>query len=300
MEASMFLSMTGFGRTVHAFPWGTISFELTSVNHRYQEINVRLPREIASLESRILSLLRSRLGRGKIRLNAEIAWASGSRVAKLDTDALSSYYRQLQELAGQWNLSAVPSLSGLTPLLSLPGVCDAPPVIDGRIGEDAWDLLIVETVDALMEMKLSEGRKLQGVVEQDMVEFERLTDSLSKRWDVASPEALEALRSRIEKVMERCDLEIDQNRVAQEISLLADRWDVSEELARLAAHVVKFREIAFNGKKSEGRKLDFLIQEMNREVNTMGSKVGDAEFRWTVVEAKSCLERMREQIQNVE
>jgi uncharacterized protein (TIGR00255 family) len=99
--------------------------------------------------------------------------------------------------------------------------------------------------------------------------------------------------------MEHFGLEIDQNRIAQEISLLADKWDVSEELTRLSAHAAKFREIA-SGKESEGRKLDFLVQEMNREVNTMGSKVGDAEFRWTVVEAKSCLERIREQIQNVE
>jgi uncharacterized protein (TIGR00255 family) len=99
--------------------------------------------------------------------------------------------------------------------------------------------------------------------------------------------------------VERFSLEIDPNRVAQEVSLLADKWDVSEELARLASHISKFGEIA-SGTESEGRKLDFLIQEMNREVNTMGSKVGDAEFRWMVVDAKSCLERIREQIQNVE
>jgi uncharacterized protein (TIGR00255 family) len=99
--------------------------------------------------------------------------------------------------------------------------------------------------------------------------------------------------------MERFDLEIDQNRIAQEVSLMADKWDVSEELKRLSAHISKFKEIT-SGKDSEGRKLDFLIQEMNREVNTMGSKVGDAEFRWMIVDAKSCLERIREQIQNVE
>jgi uncharacterized protein (TIGR00255 family) len=299
----MFLSMTGFGRIVHTFLWGTISFELTSVNHRYQEINVRLPREMASLESRIVSLLRSRLGRGKIRLNAEVTWASAYRVAKLDTDALSSYYIQLQEVAGQWHFPpGIPSISDLTPLLNLPGVCDAPPVIDECAGETegAWESLIAGAVEALMEMKLSEGAKLRSAVEQDMTDFERLTAALSERWNVASSEAFEALKSRIEKILERYSFGIDPNRVAQEIALLADKWDVSEELARLAAHNVKFREIAFGGEKSEGRKLDFLIQEMNRELNTMGSKVGDAEFRWTVVEAKSCLERVREQVQNIE
>ena len=92
---------------------------------------------------------------------------------------------------------------------------------------------------------------------------------------------------------------MDEARVAQEVSLLSDRWDVSEELARLAAHVERFQE-TMDGRDLAGRRLDFLIQEMNREVNTMGSKVADAEFRWGVVEAKSCLERIREQIQNVE
>jgi len=300
------LSMTGFGRAERTFPWGTVSFELASVNHRYQEISVRLPREISSLESGIVGLLRSRLRRGKIRLSAEISWASGCRVAKLDTVALGSYYDQLRELLGQRNgafgpTDGVPSVSELALLVNLPGVCDAPPLAPVEEGEagDVWEALTVEAVEAILEMKRSEGRKLQSAVELDLAEFERLVASLSERWSVASSEALEALRARVEKVMERFGLDIDQNRVAQEVSLLADRWDVSEELARLAAHVAKFRETASGG-GSEGRKLDFLIQEMNREVNTMGSKVSDAEFRWTVVEAKSCLERIREQIQNVE
>lgn len=104
--------------------------------------------------------------------------------------------------------------------------------------------------------------------------------------------------------MEHYELEIDEARIAQEVSLMADKWDVSEELARLAAHIERFRQTMeggeAGGKELAGRRLDFLIQEMNREVNTMGSKVGDADFRWGVVEAKSCLERIREQIQNVE
>ncbi|MDR3229931.1 MAG: YicC family protein [Synergistaceae bacterium] len=304
----MFLSMTGFGRAARAFAWGTVSFELASVNHRYQEIGVRLPREISSLESRIVSLLRSRLRRGKIRLNAEISWAGGRRIAKLDTAALSSYYDQLRELSGRadgssGNIPGTPSVSELALLVNLPGVCDAPslaPVDEsGGEAEDLWEALTAEVVEALMEMKRSEGEKLRSAVELDLAEFERLVASLSERWGIASSEALEGLRARIEKVMEHFNLEVDQNRVAQEISLLADRWDVSEELARLDAHVTKFRETA-SAKGSEGRKLDFLIQEMNREVNTMGSKVSDAEFRWTVVEAKSCLERIREQIQNIE
>lgn len=296
----MFLSMTGFGRAEHTFPWGTVTFEIASVNHRYQEINVRLPREISSLESRIVSSLRSALKRGKIRLNADINWASEYKTVKVDTDVLCSYYTQLQELSGQLN---APSVADLTAFLPLPGVCDSPRIACGYDGdpdsEKNWDVLLAETVGVMMEMKKSEGAKLQAVIDTELGEFERLVGALAERWNTASAAALDALKSRIEKIMERFELEIDQNRIAQEISLLADRWDVSEELARLAAHIAKFGEIS-GAKESEGRKLDFLIQEMNREVNTMGSKVGDAEFRWMVVEAKSCLERIREQIQNVE
>lgn len=296
----MFLSMTGFGRAGHTFPWGTVTFEIVSVNHRYQEINVRLPREIASLESRIVSSLRSALKRGKIRLSADISWANEYKTVKVDTDVLCSYYTQLQDLSGQLN---APSVSDLTAFLSLPGVCDSPRIAceyDGDSdSEKIWDILLADTIGAMMEMKQSEGAKLQTVVDMELTEFERLVGALSERWNVASTAALEAQRGRIEKIMERFELEIDQNRIAQEISLLADRWDVSEELARLGAHIAKFGEIS-TAKESEGRKLDFLIQEMNREVNTMGSKVGDTEFRWMVVDAKSCLERIREQIQNVE
>jgi uncharacterized protein (TIGR00255 family) len=293
----MFLSMTGFGRASSVFSWGTVSFEITSVNHRYQEISVRLPKEIFSLESVITASLRSLLKRGKIRLSADIEWAAEFKIAKIDTEALRSYYDQLQGVIA--DLNAPPA--DLTVLLTLPGVCDSSRLRGESAGEtdDLWKNLVLDTVNALMEMKRSEGEKLRAVVDEDLKELERLVGALSERWDSVSSEALSGLEARIRKVMERFNMELDQNRIAQEISLLADKWDVSEELARLAGHISKFKEIA-SGRESEGRKLDFLIQEMNREVNTMGSKTGDAEFRWMVVEAKSCLERIREQIQNVE
>jgi len=307
----MFLSMTGFGRVSRVLQWGTVTFEVVSVNHRYQEISVRLPKEISSFESTIVAFLRSLLKRGKIKLHAEIIWASEFKTAKIDADALRSYYNQLHGVAS--DLNAPPP--DLAVLLSLPGVCDfsfprlcaknaeaeeeAENAENAEEPDEIWKSLTSEAVDALMEMRKSEGEKLWGVVEEELKELERLSAALAERWSVASEEALSSLRGRIEKVMERFSLSLDQNRIAQEVSILADKWDVSEELARLAGHISKFKEIA-SGCESEGRKLDFLIQEMNREVNTMGSKASDAEFRWMIVEAKSCLERIREQIQNVE
>jgi uncharacterized protein (TIGR00255 family) len=291
----MFLSMTGFGRAVRSFVWGVATFEVVSVNHRYQEISVRLPKEISSLESLVTVLLRSMLKRGKIRLSAEINWAPNFKAAKIDAEVLRSYYNQLREAAAAWD---VPPLE-LTGLLTLPGVCNPPSISGEGDFDELWKDLVSNAVNVLMEMKRSEGEKLWVVVEKDLEELGRLRNELERRWTESSSQALDALKTRIEKVMERFALDVDQSRTAQEVALLSDKWDVSEELARLAGHMAKFREIA-SGPESEGRKLDFLIQEMNREVNTMGSKVSDAEFRWIVVEAKSCLERIREQIQNVE
>lgn len=297
----MFLSMTGFGRAMREFPWGTVTFELTSVNHRYQDFSARLPRELSSLESRLVSLLRASLNRGKVRLSAEIAWNPGARTPTLDEEGLLLLFRRVRELAAQEGTEA-PSLASF---LALPGICEAGRALEQAQDEpQVWDELLASAVESLMEMKRAEGEKLKAVIEADLNTFADIVTKLEERWRAASAEALEALRTRIEKVMEHYELEIDEARIAQEVSLMADKWDVSEELTRLAAHIERFRQTMeggeAGGKELAGRRLDFLIQEMNREVNTMGSKVGDADFRWGVVEAKSCLERIREQIQNVE
>ncbi|MCR4818756.1 MAG: YicC family protein [Fretibacterium sp.] len=297
----MFLSMTGFGRAMREFPWGTVTFELTSVNHRYQDFSARLPRELSSLESYLISLLRGALNRGKVRLSAEIAWNPGARTPTLDEEGLLLLFRRVRELAVQEGVET-PSLSSF---LSLPGICEANRALELTKDEpQVWDELLNAALESLMEMKRAEGEKLKTVIEADLNAFAGIVSTLEARWRTSSAEALEALRARIEKVMEHYKLELDEARIAQEVSLMADKWDVSEELARLAAHIERFRQTMegteARGKDLAGRRLDFLIQEMNREVNTMGSKVGDADFRWGVVEAKSCLERIREQIQNVE
>lgn len=292
----MFLSMTGFGRSSREFPWGTVTFELTSVNHRYQDFSARLPRELSSLESRMITSLRAAVNRGKVKLSAEIAWNPGARTPTLDEEGLMSLFRKVRDLSRAEGLDT-PQLASF---LSLPGICETADLVNEAEGGDAvWDELLASAVSSLMEMKKAEGAKLRGVIEADLVLFEGIITKLSERWKTASGEALEALRTRIEKVMGHFALEIDEARVAQEVSLMADKWDVSEELARLSAHIERFRQ-TMDGQELAGRRLDFLIQEMNREVNTMGSKVCDADFRWGVVEAKSCLERIREQIQNVE
>ncbi|MBR1658212.1 MAG: YicC family protein [Synergistaceae bacterium] len=294
----MFVSMTGFGSKSHEFSWGTVKFEVTSVNHKFQDFSVRLPRELSSLENRILSILRSSITRGKVKLSAEITWNPGAKIPAIDNDGFSAFVNQVRSIAGQNNLEVS---NDITSFLMIPGVLDT----TGNLAEEAalvnpeiWDDLTLGAVAALMEMKKSEGSKLHKKVEDDLIVLEGIAASLKERWKTAYSEAVENLRARIETVMEHYDLEIDEARIAQEVALISDKWDVSEETARLEAHTGKFRQTM--NEEPCGKKLDFLIQEMNREINTMGSKVNDADFRWGVVEAKTCIERMREQIQNIE
>ena len=294
----MFISMTGYGSKSHEFDWGTVKFEVTSVNHKYQDFSVRLPRELSSLENRILAILRNTIARGKVKLSAEITYNPGAKIPTLDNDGLMSLVNQVRRIARRNNLEVT---NEITAFLALPGVLDE----SGNVAEEAalenpeiWDSLTNDAVAALMDMKKSEGVKLRENVEAEMTRLEGITASLKLRWTVAHGEAVEGLRSRIESVMEHYALEVDDARIAQEVALLSDKWDVSEELARLDAHTGKFRQVM--DEPLCGKKLDFLVQEMNREINTMGSKVNDTEFRWGVVEAKTCVERIREQIQNIE
>ena len=294
----MFISMTGYGSKSYSFTWGTVKFEVNSVNHKYQDFTVRLPRELMSLENRVLNILRTNIARGKVKLSAEITWNPGAKVPVIDNDSIRVLIGQVRTLAKRNGLEAP---DDITSFLMLPGVLDA----NDNAAEEAalenpeiWDKITLEAIDALNETKRIEGGKLREKVAADLSILEGIVETLKERWKIARDDAIEGLRIRIENVMEHYDLEFDEARIAQEVALLSDRWDVSEEVARLEAHTGRFRQIM--DEDSCGKKLDFLIQEMNREINTMGSKVNDSEFRWGIVEAKSCIERMREQIQNIE
>ncbi|MBQ7220475.1 MAG: YicC family protein [Synergistaceae bacterium] len=295
----MFLSMTGFGSSSQEFSWGTVLVEITSVNHKYQDFSARLPRELSSLENRIINLLRGSITRGKVKLSAEIAWNPGARIPILDEEGLMNLLNQVRKIAKRNHLEQP---TDITDFLLIPGVSDENNNLAEQAAHDTpevWDDLVMRAVNSLMDMKKSEGLKLKAKVEADLNILLKLTESLKERWETANAEALESLRTRIENVMEHYSLEVDANRVAQEVALMSDKWDVSEEIVRLEAHCEKFRQV-MESPESSGKRLDFLIQEMNREANTMGSKVNDAQFRWGVVEAKTCIERMREQIQNIE
>lgn len=294
----MIRSMTGFTRESRAFEWGTLTVEIGSVNSRYQEISLRLPRELASFEPSVSALLRKGLGRGKIRLTGEIRWAPRYRAVVIDRNVLGEYHTQLRELAEELGEKKPPELQTL---LTLPGVFDSPSALSlvEREAGDALEEILQSAIASLKAMRQQEGDHLAGVMKGYLEAFSRGVEDLETYWNSRKDVLLEETRARISALLEGVTGEADPGRIMQEIVLLGDKWDISEEFDRSKSHVLQFRSI-MDGKASEGRKLDFLLQEMNREVNTMGSKITDADLRWKVVDLKTLLEKIREQVQNVE
>jgi uncharacterized protein (TIGR00255 family) len=292
--------MTGFGNASAEREWGTLTLELSSVNHRYQEISVRLPRELISWEPWFHQKLRAHFRRGKVQARADIAWAASLMVAPVNKEALVNYYEKIVSIRD--SLGAIRDIS-VEALVNLPGVLDLP----GRLAlgrDEDTERMLGELLAAASEnwnvMRRAEGAHLKSEIDSHLARAEKNISSIEELWPDTRASAFETMMERVNKALEAASAApLGDSRFAQEVVILADRWDISEEIARMKSHITKFREIGEGG-ESEGRKLDFLVQEMNREVNTINSKVTNSEIRWIAVEAKTSIERMREQIQNLE
>jgi len=295
----MFLSMTGYGSKTREFSWGSVVVEISSVNAKFQDFSVKLPQELISLENRILNIMRSLIGRGKVKLSTSITWNPDFQIPVINVDGLINFYNQIKETAEKNGLEIS---SNILDLLMIPGLIAADTNAAAQAAlekPEVWDEITKDAINSFIEMKKIEGETLKLKISEDLSKLKNFLTDMEARWKISRDEALESIRKRIEEVLEHYNLEIDEARIATEVQLAADKWDVSEEIARMESHTEKFN-MAMNSEEVSGKKLDFLVQEMLREANTMGSKVNDAEFRWLVVEAKTCIERMREQIQNVE
>lgn len=295
----MYVSMTGFSRTQLQTSWGTLSLELSSVNHRYQEITVRLPREFSSWEPWFHQKLRGCFRRGKVQLRMEILWASSFKMARVDRDVMLSYCNELLNIQKELGQSQELQLETIA---SLPGVLTLPSLEEkGETDkiEGIFSELLDKAVESWQKMRSLEGNHLRTEVLSHFSELENSLNEIEQKWSIARDSALELLRGRISKTLSELNETMEESRFLQEIVILTDKWDVAEELARIKSHIIKFKSTGEEA-ESSGRKLDFIIQEINREVNTVNSKVADAEIRWLAVEAKAALERIREQIQNLE
>ena len=292
----MIQSMTGFGRCQKTLGSRDITVEIKAVNHRYLEFSSRLPRSLGFIEDKLKAQVQSRIARGKVEVSVTVTEQKGSasRVT-LNEELALSYLEELRIFARK---------NGLTDDLTLSDFCWLPDLFTTRMAEVDEEALwrdISETADGALDsfiaMRRREGEKLSADLAAKLYNILTLVEAVERR----SPETVEAYRQRLYKKLGEllADRQIDDSRVLTEAALFADKVAVDEETVRLRSHIDQFRHI-LTLEEPVGRKLDFLVQEMNREANTIGSKAQDAEMARIVVELKSEIEKVREQIQNIE
>ncbi|MDD2897672.1 MAG: YicC family protein [Desulfuromonadaceae bacterium] len=292
----MLKSMTGYGKGEAATLHGTFLVEIRSVNHRYGEISVRLPRLFYAFENEIKRQAAAVLKRGKIDISVQWDETSAASFApQLDMAVARGYFDAYTRVAKELNLpqDAAPSF-----IMTQKGVMKE---AAGAVDETELQPQLLEAVRtavyALNEMRTVEGEALARDLQARRGQIADWSTQIGERTPLVVTEYQQKLKIRLEQLLDGAD--IDAGRLAQEVAFLADRSDVTEELVRLSSHFNQFDE-ALNSSEPVGRKLDFLMQEMNREVNTIGSKSNDAGITTLVIQIKAEMEKMREQVQNVE
>jgi uncharacterized protein (TIGR00255 family) len=292
----MIKSMTGYGKHEVPLEIGRIIVEIRSVNHRYGEIFVKLPRSLLALENSVRKSVAGRLKRGKIEVYIQQEGISGSgAMPKVNLPLAKAYYDafvKMKEALGLYDPIPLSLIAAQKDLLLTEEVDYRP--------EDLHDLLIATVstaVDNLDAMRLREGEALLEDLNARRLALSGLIARIAERSPHAVAENAARFKGRVLQLAE--DSSVDEGRLAQEIALMADRWDINEELVRFNSHLRQFDE-TLKMEEPVGRKLDFLLQELNREVNTIGSKANDAEITSHIVELKAELEKIREQVQNIE
>jgi len=292
-------SMTGFGRATRDIEGLGLEVEARSVNHRHLDLRIRLPRALAEQESRHKQRIQVCLSRGKVDVTVNLVQGVATTQLEIDETIAAQYVEAAGRLRDTHGLGDALDVSSL---LALPGVTQLIETeVDGAALIGPLESAIDEAVEALVAMRAAEGESLATEFEGRLSTVASLADAFEARAGEVVDVAKQRLRKRAEQIEREVGL-MDEARLHQEIVIAADRLDITEELVRLRSHVEQFREtLASAGPGSPvGRRLDFLLQELGRETNTVGSKANDAPLAQDVVELKTELERIREQVQNVE
>jgi uncharacterized protein (TIGR00255 family) len=289
-------SMTGFGKAESITKIGKFTLEISSVNNRFLEVSARLPRQYSLLEHRLRELVSARLTRGKVSLYVgfeELDAAPGKYL--INRKAAKSYLRQLNEVKKELRLSGQIDLHDL---LLLPEISQAEP--EALDEELVWSGVKKAADKALVELILMRRRE-GAAMARDMNQRLRIINRLVKKITKGSTNSVEKYRrklsTRIEELLQ--SKEVDPERLEQEVALFAERSDISEECTRLMSHIQQFQK-SVNLNEPVGKRLTFILQEMNRETNTIGAKCSEAEIASAVIAAKEELEKLRELAQNVE
>ena len=289
----MLLSMTGQGVATVSDENATLTIEIRAVNNRHLKINLRAPDSLIAHESSIEKQIRSAVRRGTINVNIKVMKHSRQDDFTIDTELLQAYQAQLRSLS-----ETSPSLESL---LGLPGV-----VINNVTSESSVASVQTLSNAALQQalgqfnaMRETEGNAIEAVFNQQLDSLKMIVEQIKDRSPVVVTNYQERLTDKINKLLETHDVTLNEGDLAREIGLHADRCDITEEVVRLNSHLEQFRNV-MQSATSQGRKLDFITQELFREVNTIGSKANDTLIANSVVEAKTIIERIREQVQNIE
>ncbi|MDD2498607.1 MAG: YicC family protein [Desulfitobacteriaceae bacterium] len=292
----MVKSMTGYGRGEAASDSHRITVEAKSVNHRFLEIVVRMPKQLLPLEEKIKSLVQEKVTRGRVDIFISLEEnGEKKRLVKVDKELGLAYYNALRQLADTWG---IPEKFDLVQMASLPGLLSLENEEDDL--EAVWSVIneaLICAMDDLIGMRASEGEKLAKDLLKRRETIAAYVDSIAERSPLVVSEYQEKLSQRIQELLG--EVQIDESRLANEVAFFADRASITEELVRLNSHLEQMSHILSHD-DAVGRKLDFLGQEMNREINTIGSKANDLAIGRLVVEVKSELEKVREQVQNLE
>ena len=294
----MIKSMTGFGRSEYSDGKRNITVEIKSVNHRYSDISVKMPRRYGFAEDKVKNIVKSRLRRGKIDVSIMVENITENDITiKLNEPIARQYYENLKTLQSTFELCGDISLRLLA---TMPDVMKAIPDVDDEEEITGAILIPVEEAAANLEnMRTIEGEKLAEDLLIKGENIKTLLDKIAERAPLVVVDYTAKLRERIAELLAGSAV-VPEDRILTEAAIFADKCAIDEEITRLNSHLLQLKKIIGSDNEAEGKKLDFLVQEMNREANTIGSKANDITITNYMLEIKSEIEKIREQVQNIE
>ncbi|MGN0713522.1 MAG: YicC/YloC family endoribonuclease [Anaerovoracaceae bacterium] len=294
----MIKSMTGFGRGEYSDGKRNIIVEIKSVNHRYSDITVKMPRRYAFAEDKVKSAVKEKLRRGKVDVSILVENITENDVnIKLNEMLAKQYFDNLKQLQDQFDVSGDISLQFLA---SLPDVMKAIPDVEDE--EEITKAILIPTAQAaanLEEMRAAEGQKLAEDLIAKGENIKAILDKIAERAPQVAVAYTEKLRTRITELI-GSSVQVPEDRILVEAAIFADKCAIDEEITRLNSHLIQMKDIITKSTQPDGKKLDFLVQEMNREANTIGSKANDITITGHMLDIKSEIEKIREQVQNIE
>ena len=293
----MIISMTGFGDASAEHGGTHYSVEIRSLNNRFYKSIIKLPETVSGLEPELETLLREKLGRGSITYILKMRTDSAEAAYHINTQALTAYLQQLQSIKG---LDTAMNID-LAALLALPGVCQEPRDDTDEIERHGPVIrdLSAKAIAKLIGMRQREGQALFSDLMKHVSVISTSLKEIARRAPFVIEDYHKRLSQRVNELLSKAELQVSQTDLLREVAVFAERADISEEIQRLNTHLEAFEQACRSGEHA-GRKLDFISQEMLREANTIASKANDAEIARHIVEIKGSIDRLKEQVQNVE